>query len=229
MRRYPFAGIRNMRDLGGYAARDGLETKWERFIRCGAPERATQEELDFLRRKGFTTVIDLRRPDEIEKTPSAFLSAEGFDCHAIEAYLSEGMPRNAEEMPILYFELTKEMNSIRAVMKIIAQARGGVIFHCSAGKDRTGVVAALLLMLAGVAYEDILADYQVSFTYIQDQIAELAEDVKDSQMFIAYSKVEYMAEFMRLFKKQYGSVEAYFDQMGLTDAEVEEIRAKLLK
>ena len=103
-----------------------------------------------------------------------------------------------------------------------------MLFHCTAGKDRTGILAMLLLSLAGVAREDILADYQISETYLAEIIQLIQLRVPDLAAFAGQSRREYLEECMDLLLDKYGSVPDYLRAAGLTAGELETLRHKLL-
>lgn len=228
MKRYAFDHVCNLRDLGGYPAAGGKTTKYKRFLRCDAPIRLSDAELDTLRAMDVTTIIDLRAGQEIEDNPCAMKEQEGFHYHHLPAYLSRDFPELEEDIPKLYFDMIDERNAMRAIMRAIAAAPGGVLYHCSAGKDRTGVVSALLLSLVGVSRGDILADYQVSYTYLRKTIQRMHERVSGLPLFIGFSKIEYMDGFLDLLEENYHSAEEYLLTIGLTDQELSAIKEKLV-
>lgn len=228
MKRYAFEQVHNLRDLGGYPAANGKVTQYGRFLRCDAPACVSDTELDILRSMGVTTVIDLRGQIELDKMPCAMNGADGFYYHHLPVSLKKGMPDSEAEIPELYFHMTEQGQSMLLIMQAIAAAPGGVLYHCSAGKDRTGVVSALLFSLVGVQREDILADYQVSYTYLREVIRGIREMDPDFPLFMGMSKVEYMDGFLDLLLKKYGSAEAYLKHIGMTENELNAIREKLL-
>jgi len=103
----------------------------------------------------------------------------------------------------------------------------GVLFHCAVGKDRTGIVAALLLSLAGVSPPDIIADYQVSGTYIKVLVERFRKEDPTIPSWAGLSKAEHMESFLQLFFSQYPSVELYLKEIGLSDDQISAIRDKL--
>lgn len=228
MRRLPFEHVKNLRDLGGYPAADGRVTAFSRFFRTDAPARLSESEIEQLRTLGITTVIDLRGVEESAAAPCMLSRANGFDYHLMPFFLGNAYPQREEEVAAMYFLMVDEQKTLAKVMRIVAEAKGGVLYHCTAGKDRTGVMSALLLMLAGVVDEDIIADYQVSFTYLQKRIEGMAAEMAGIPMYLLHSKPEYMMDFLELFRAKYSSAEGYLHAIGLSDAEVEAIREKLL-
>lgn len=230
-RRLPFGAMMNLRDIGGYPAANGAATVFGRFLRGDAPSRVSDAEADALRGMGVTTVIDLRSDDETQRTPSALQGREGFDTRHIGLIRQEGfdiLPSREEDVPGMYIGMADNHAAMRGVMRAMAGAPSGVLFHCTAGKDRTGVTAALLLLLAGVSETDIVADYQVSYTYIRPMILAMKAKHADMPAFLGHSKPEYMEGFLAGFAAQYGTAERYLSAIGLGGAEIAAIRGKLV-
>lgn len=126
-----------------------------------------------------------------------------------------------------YYLMAEHIPSMSELFRTIANAPGTVLFHCTAGKDRTGITAAILLMLAGVDDLDIFADYQVSQTYIEALIRYLRENPNLPQH-TGESPVERISEFMARFRERWGTVESYFDYLGLSADEVEKLRKRMI-
>ena len=165
----------NVRDLGGYPTPDGC-TPYGRFIRADNMVGLTEADLETLYQAGVRTVIDLRTPGERERQPGSFenwrdvrvvpcsLLGESLDCFT---GFMRSLGENYSEM------IVRDRDHYRDLFEIILSEnqRGGILFHCTAGKDRTGVTAALLLGLAGCEDADIVADYaltdiSVSYTHL---------------------------------------------------------------
>ena len=100
----------------------------------------------------------------------------------------------------------EDKETISQVFHIIASSKDGVLFNCKAGKDRTGVIAMILLLLADVYDDDIIADYSVSCIYIRDEIKKMNEDNPDLPFFFGDSKLEYMEETLKLFRQKYKNI-----------------------
>lgn len=218
----------NLRDIGGYPTRDGRVTAFGGHLRGDAPVRLSDEELQLLRDMNISTIIDLRSDQEVRDVPGAFQGQSGFEYFHLPLYLGNQMPTCGEDVPRMYFQMADEQKMVAAVMTRIAEAPGGVLYHCSAGKDRTGVISALLLSLAGVEQDDILADYQISYTYLRKIIANFMADVADIPMYMLHSNIEYMEGFLQAFYAKYGSTVEYLREIGLSDAQIDAIRQRLV-
>lgn len=228
LRHIPLGRMRNLRDLGGYPTADGKSTAWERLLRGDVPKGFCESDLDWLLDRDITTVIDLRHAEETENEPDELKFLPGFRYYHCSLSTGGLLPNCEEDIGAGYFRMLDEKSVLRDVMRLIAHAPGGVLFHCTAGKDRTGCVAALLLSLVGVGLGDVLSDYQISENYIRDLIRQLAAYMPDKAAWIGRSKSEYMDKCLRLLVEKYGSVPNYLLEAGLTEGELALLRAKIL-
>ena len=229
LRRISLGTMMNLRDLGGYPTADGQETHWGRLFRGDQPMELTERDFQWLQEHNVTTVIDLRSDLELERQPDPLAGAPGFTYHHCPLVGGENLPDTEESLPKGYFEMLDSKVYMTQILRHIARAPGGVLFHCTAGKDRTGCTAALLLSLCGVGLTDILADYQVSETYIMPLIRRVRAEVPNLPAYMGRSKSEYMEECLRLLLEKYGSTQEYLKVAGMTDEELNLLRSKLLE
>lgn len=178
LRRLPLHHACNVRDLGGYAIDDHAMTKWHQLYRSDSLEHLDDHDWNYLVKLNVKWIIDLRSKSEIEQMP---YDCERYGIHHVmlpfmkedkspkELLDNEGRKQFLDSMKLQYEIMIDEIHpEIVEAMNIIANAlrhHEAVLFHCTAGKDRTGMLAALLLSLCGVDLYDIIADYQVSATY----------------------------------------------------------------
>ncbi|MCQ4864290.1 tyrosine-protein phosphatase [Pseudoflavonifractor phocaeensis] len=220
--------MRNLRDLGGYPTADGRCTRYERILRGDLPQGFTGRDADWLLRRNITTVVDLRSRWEAENRPCALRDLPGFTYRHHVLAGGETPPNAEDDVAGGYFRMLDRTENVLPIMSAIADAGGGVLFHCTAGKDRTGCVAALLLACAGVGLDDILADYQISETYMLDWVRQAAAQMPDKAAFVGRSKSEYMEGCLDLVNAKYDGVEGYLRAVGLTDGQLGRLRGKLL-
>ena len=156
-------GLHNARDLGGLPLVAGGVTPSGVFIRSENPDLVTAEGWERLRARGVRTVIDLRRADERARDRAerpdwvTVVDVDLHDSDFAERYGADGLDGAA----LHYLDRLRESPAavLAALGAISDAAPGGVLIHCVGGRDRTGLVAALLLVLAGVEPEAIVADY----------------------------------------------------------------------
>lgn len=173
LKHIPMDGPQNFRDLGGFLNQDGKMVLWNRLYRADSLAELTEKDASALRVRKVCTIVDLRGSAERQAMPDRV--PEGIRYIACPLMREDpsapdmaALDSFAQSLKIGYLRMVQEntdlvAQAVRAVMDGLE--RGAVVFHCTAGKDRTGVLAAILLLLLGVADEDIIADYQVSFTY----------------------------------------------------------------
>ena len=231
-RRYHFPHLLNARDLGGYGSRFGGETRWKRFIRADGTGLLTDAERQALVELGVTDAIDLRGAEEAALNGCGLSGVPGiryFNIPLAGEPQSMGIAADEARTGEFYLTMAENAPAIRAILEILAEAEGIALFHCTAGKDRTGIVAAILLLLGGVPEDDIVADYMVSEWYIREAMARIRRMHPDMPEHFARSRPGYMESFLRRLLDKYGSVEAYLGAMDVPESTVRRLRGKLLE
>ena len=234
MQRY-YAGdnVINCRDLGGYVCRGGI-TAFGKALRAGVLRDPSEKDLANLLSFGVKTVIDLRGIEEANDMPSYFKNNPEFIYHHITLLeANPAMARGEMSMVELYKLCLRDYSeNIAKVLKVIASRNEPFMFHCFCGKDRTGMLAALLLSAAGVCKEDIIADYEVSYTYIrpfiQREIRNKSGLIWEGAYERFYSPGENMAQILAFIDEEFGGVEGYFKNIGLAKDEIKALRTKLI-
>lgn len=170
-RRLPLAGATNFRDLGGYSGLDGRSVRWRRLFRSDHLAELTPEDRAALAALGLGTAIDFRGEHERAAMPYALpgvrlmpLSIEPSVVQRMDQMAAAGRPRDAamaaDAMRDLYVRLVDDApHRFAALFSHLLQTDAPVVFHCTAGKDRTGMAAALLLLALGVHPDDVMADF----------------------------------------------------------------------
>ena len=227
MRRLPLRATQNTRDLGGYPVPGGA-TAWGRFFRSDAPIGLPSEDIEALLHLGITTHIDLRTQEEVQKWPSSVAEHPGFQYHHVDLCASmQMMPDTEEGVAVSYFQMTEQREAMARIFRIIARAEGGVLFHCAVGKDRTGVVAAILLMLAGVPRQELLADYMLTAAYMREPARKLLETDPDIPFFVVTPRFEYIEAFLNRFEAAYGTAEQFLKSVGIPAEEIRFLTQRL--
>jgi protein-tyrosine phosphatase len=233
-------GAVNFRDLGGYPVGDGWRTRWRVLFRADGLGDLTPTDFDVLRTLDIRTVIDLRSGDELER------GRFDVDAHPVTFYhfpIIEKLP-DADEFdrrPGLlgsqYLEIVREAGvPIRSVLEILASPDAlPAVFHCTAGKDRTGVLSALVLSLLGVDEETVVADYALSGEAMTRLRAKLlvkypaGREAIEGITEVFSARPEQMEQLLDHLRAQYGSVAAYVDGLGTPQSVVEALRGALLE
>jgi hypothetical protein len=224
----------NFRDVGGFGGvRPGLLYRTDAL--CGLVEsgRVAYEAL------GVHTVIDLRRPEEIEAQGRA--PDWAYRCwHNVvlrEAPPPVGECPDVASLPAyiasIYLGMSKYgADDIVRVLSLLADpATGPAVIHCAGGRDRTGVVVALLLELLGVPDEEIALDYHLSERFTQRWLAwkqSQGGEVPELPLHVLYTPAETMLVFLGRLRERHGSVRLYLLAAGLDPAVIDELRARYL-
>ena len=217
--------LNNFRDLGNFQTKDNQRTKSLTFFRGEAPTELTREEIQKILDLNIKTVIDLRTKFEIDHAPDK-LNIDGVNYHNI-SILPTKYPEIELDVPGWYMRILANADKMKEVFEVILKAKGNIFFHCTAGKDRTGLVAMLLLMLADCYDADIVADYEVSYTFLKYKIFKDKEKYPEIRKLFDESKAEYMEKTLKMFKEKYGNVYDYFKHLGFTDDEINKIKSKI--
>ena len=228
--------VQNLRDLGGYSTKEGRKTKWGVFLRSGDMSAMTKDDQAALLRRGIRCVIDLRMAKEIAIAPNVFSDSKkvAFFNHdfwgtRFDDYRSKRKSATLEEKLSDLYCAGLEINGfvMAAVMKTLASSEGSLVFHCRSGKDRTGLVAALLLVIAGVPDEVVAEDFGLSTTYLNEP--ELTEDdLKKPGAYQKGSAPETMMLTLEFLRDRYGGVEGYLSDQGVSVSEIDSVRGKIL-
>ncbi|MFL6137858.1 MAG: tyrosine-protein phosphatase [Frankiaceae bacterium] len=238
-RHVEFERLHNFRDLGGYRTVDGRTVVWRTVYRADSLAKLRDADWERFLELGVVTVIDLRYPWEIDargRVPDSDglryvnLSIEHrpYDQAEIDPdvdpwrYLADRFAEVAED----------GADDIRQVLEEIACSAGPTVFHCTSGKDRTGLIAALLLALLGVSEQDILADFSLTERATERLLADWRDANPDRAMkWPAYGRAPAVVMELVLadLATRYGSVDGYLrDRVKVTDETADRLRARLL-
>jgi protein-tyrosine phosphatase len=245
-------GVENFRDYGDYATSTGRRLRSGRLYRSASHGRATDQDLALIENLNLAVIVDLRRPGERERDPAR--RPAGFNGQLIQndegetagddpwwnfvrsCDLSEGAFR--DYLMNYYREAPfagRHIDLFSRYFQALAEAEGPVLIHCAAGKDRTGVLAALTHHLTGVHQDDILGDYLLTNNperiaarapmVAQLISAETGRTPTDAAIRAAIGvEAEYLAEAFRAIDSEHGSADAYLERVLGVDAD---LRAKL--
>lgn len=216
----------NTRDLGGYRILCGGHTRKNVILRSDIQKYPSKRDLEYLKKIKITTVIDMRSEENISKSPSGFAGIDGFRYFNFPISEGSGIPESRAAVPHSYLKIT-EAPSMPNIFRCIANAENGVMINCTAGKDRTGVVTAILLLNAGVRKSDIISDYVVTKHYARGRIEAVRTNLPEVDIGIVIPCREYIEKFFELFTRKYGNTDSYFGLIGLDESESETLRRKL--
>lgn len=228
----PLEKMVNTRDLGGYETQAGTYSRAHKYLRASSPSNATQKDIQDLKDYGVRVVIDLRSDFEKEQQKNPFQNDKDVDFYEVNLFDSSTASIVPEEVKQyrdlggVYIYLLEGMKKqFKELFDIFLKyPYDCILFHCSAGKDRTGVTAALLLDLIGCHEYDIVKDYSESYENnieINEGLAQMMEDEEAKQYL--KSSPRYMMELLDYLREHYGSSKEYLLEIGLKNEEIEQL------
>ncbi len=236
-------GMFNLRDLGGHVTRDGGRTRTGRIFRADAPAHLTDRDLVALASLGLGLVCDLRSQSEVERYPDRLPPGVAhahnpmrLDINVMGDFRSPDFDWAAFRLEQLFIQMLEQSGAtFRRVFAHLAGAGSyPYLFHCAAGKDRTGVTAALLLRTAGVPDETIVADFALSDGYIAPKLPEFRARSRERGVDFARAEplfrapADAMEATLAHLDARYGSTAGYLAAIGVPEAEVAAFRARFV-
>lgn len=253
LKRYQLKNVNNFRELGGYLTQDNRKVKMGYLYRSAGLSRVQKEDIEVLAPLNIRYVVDFRESHEVKRHPDVLL--EGMHYDAIPALVENEYTQShtLNFFDLLHGEMTpKEVVESNAFLKeaytimpfsnlafqrvfdLMKQQAYPIVFHCSGGKDRTGLMAALILTVLGVDWETIMEDYLVSNEFVGkdgyvDQQLKLKNITDPVLVDIVWKTVGvhkmYLETAFGKIKEVYGTMDAYFEkEYGLTTEERNKIR-----
>jgi protein-tyrosine phosphatase len=260
IRRLPLEGTPNFRDLGGYETTDGHFVQWGKIYRSGVLSYLTSADLTYLSQLGIRVVCDFRTAQENADAPEKWIDGStaerinlpiGTDSSKSVTTPMQNFMASNPTIPQLKEWMTKAyasfvFNSAPEYARVFAQLKEDhlpLLYHCSAGKDRTGVFSALLLLALGVPQQTVLADYELTDHYLFDANAQadpsrqatarinksLARLTPEQRKALISASPEYLKSTLRSIDAKYGSFDNYRRQaLGVSDSDLVTLRSRLL-
>ena len=254
----PLEGGSNFRDLGGYRTADGKTVARGMLFRSGAMTALTDADMAYLDRFGIKTIVDLRSNEEIGLYPNHWAAESRIEVvwgdYSFAAMMSGdesgGRPDTAELYPRLLDSIEPQ---IKTYFQRALDEGAPMVVNCSAGQDRTGIVAALMLLLLGVSEATVIEDYLLSTDFRRPAIEQHGVDLAAAArtnafaaMMLEYRKamphpdrpnplvtpdgVPYLAFVIERIRDEYGSVEAYAEtELGIDGQDLIALRRKYLR
>ncbi len=257
----PLEGGRNFRDLGGYQTMDGRTIKSGKLFRSGVLHHMTDADYNKIAALGIKTVVDFRANEERESEPTLWGAGDvnmmtwdysmdfGQDKNILAEFANPALDAAGAEalMAQMYRGMAEEQKPHYAGMFArLSASDAPLLFHCTAGKDRTGIAAALLLTTLGVDRETVIQDYVLSevissLPEYQNAAPTLSDDMDSSYALLASippaaldalmgTRRVYIESAFDEMTKQYGSVDAYIrSELGMDEAKVARLKSHFLE
>ena len=228
----------NCRELGGMPLADGKTFRNGLFIRCGSPEWLRGNEIQEVKDYGVKTVIDLRAPEELAETGNPYQNDPDVKFYNIPLY--NGNPNDTKDATLDYIRthtlgdyyviIAEEMgNKLVQIMRILLNSESITMFHCAHGKDRTGVVAALLYLICGASRENIIFNYKVSYDYLREFMVPFMAKMPEDLRHCLRSDAHNMETFLNYIDSKWnGDITGLLCANGLTIDEIDAIRNRCI-
>jgi len=249
-------GSANFREIGGYTTNNGHRVKRNRIFRTGQLAELTDEDLDIIRKLAIRAAVDMRGQNEVDLYPSRW--PEDIDTEWVHAAVHSDIRAGDKNMyTILKADPTPDGamkmvecaceqlpfaigHALKAIVDLILKEKTPIVYFCSNGRDRTGVISMLLLYMLGVDKQGITDDYMLTNDYIDlDGSIDLAMNVlgkkfgfKPDYETLRTMSVVYKESVDTVFdsiNQEYGTTEKYLDKQGITDREIKGLRELLLE
>ena len=213
---FQFDSIENFRDLGGYPCAYG-QTEPHIVFRSATPANLSSADLEEILSLGIRSVIDLREEASKKDYPSPYQGKDGLQVISLNVNGNGRIPKDYDDQISSYFEMVEDPESARKIFKAILRSPKPMLIHCNAGKDRTGMFIALLLLFNGVSLEDVNRDYLLSFELLPKMAKEAR--AKNLPPILIDPTPEFLPDFMGRFLDRYGSFADYCEAIGLSEDE----------
>jgi protein-tyrosine phosphatase len=238
----------NFRDLGGLRTQDGRRVRWGKLFRCGDMSSLTEADLKSIERANVRNVVDLRNEQEVKQNPdrypntyamnrvwSSITPANGESMKQFYALIGNPKTTTAEAEAVFagfYSQMPKYIKNYAPLFETLMKTdSAATLFHCTAGKDRTGLGSALILSALGVAEADIVEEYYLSNRYTQylAQSGMMRQLPPHIGKVLAGVEPQYIQASLNQIKQQYGSIEKCLeDELGLDAAKRQQLRDRYL-
>lgn len=232
-RRLDWPDCRNARDLGGLPVPGGV-TRTRMLVRSDNIANLTAAGHEAMIAYGVSTVIDLRSPSEVMGSRSPFITRGGLT-HVHVPLVDDSMLLKLGEASGMFerylLMLEHRQQAFSGIFNTVAAAEGGVLFHCFAGKDRTGLVAAMMLSLAGVEVEAIAGDYAETDTQLaaryQEWLAAAPPDRREEMRRELHCPPERVLAILDHLRQRWGGVETYLEMAGVSAGNLSRLGTRL--
>lgn len=236
-------GALNVRDLGGYSNVEGRQTRWGRLLRSDALHAVTSDDLVTLGALGIVTVIDLRTQSEIaytgrgafDRSSITLIETDLAPVHVVAPLSSTSMNETALHELYLRYLVSGSANFVRALGQLALPETYPAIVSCFFGKDRTGVLIALVLACLGIEHDAIIYDYALSASRMSDIVDRLRtnpvydETLDRTPAWRLAAPLSAMATFLARLDEDYGGARSWALHAGLSPTQLENLSTALLE
>ena len=239
-RRIPLDGAVNFRDQGGYPTDSGMVVRWRRIFRSDSPQSLTESDVKMITETlGIKSVVDLRSSNSVLNDGRGPLALSGLAYHNYPFLERRGIDpptsgeQSADRLSAIYQWMIHNSGQLiaQAFTALAQNLNQPAMFHCSAGKDRTGILGATILMVLGVSRENVVADFLMTNEVIDGILAR----IKMMPGFEASTREGIMApqsaieKFLDTTQSEFGGSEAYLIHHGVQQSVIDDFRESMLE
>lgn len=237
----------NFRDLGGLPTNEGKTIKRGMLFRSDKLSLLTSRDFEVLDSLNIKNIVDFRTKGEVEKEPYSVPSSMNYlnlpigdDSWSQGDFMGQVAQMDIDEFEQLMIGLYKSMpvefpDQYRLFFDTLLETEQPLVFHCTAGKDRTGVASALLLNLLGVDWDTIKAEYELSSDYREEENLKMTKQLsgygisEEKTMMMMSVKANYLDSIFGAISDRYGSLDSYYTEvLNLNTQEISRLRSRLL-
>lgn len=243
LKHIPMDGPQNFRDIGGFLNLQNQMITWNKLYRADGLSMLSEKDIAKMKARNICTIIDLRGIAEQKANPD--IIPEGMTYRSCPMMKEEvDMGQNAAQHSLVKSLRLGYENMITDGAELIGRAakavmesleQGAVVFHCSAGKDRTGILSAVLLLVLDAYEQDIVADYQVSYTYNENGINRYIQNIPEFKEYlenagedsVIHSNPKNMRAVLKLINRD--NIQGWLEKTGVPTVMQENFRQQMLK
>ncbi len=232
-RHLKLAGCHNLRELGGYTTSDGKQIQWSTLLRSdslhGLPLSSQQQVIDY----GVRTIIDLRTQSEVKRKSYALSNTSEIEYFNLPLVEDRSQSESIKQKTLFEYNcffLEKRSLQIKKILETIATQQTPLLIHCAAGKDRTGIIIALLLAVANVPVATIAEDYQLSDRYLAPLYSKIRQQaIKEGFAHLLESPPQIIIDTFAYLAQNYGEINNYLENIAISLETRDHLKTMLVK
>ncbi|MGK7953396.1 MAG: tyrosine-protein phosphatase [Xenococcaceae cyanobacterium] len=231
-RHLQLSGCFNLRELGGYVTTEGKSISWRTVLRGDSLHKLASESQQAIMEYGVKTILDLRTPSEVNKELYPLSKSPEINYVNIPLLEAKNFPQLRAKKTLLEhncFMLEERSPQIKQILKAIANNQAAVVIHCAGGKERTGIIIALLLAIANVPEVTIAEDYALSEKYVTPLYKKIQQQaIKEGFDRLLLSPPQIMLDTLSYLNKHYGGINGYLQAIDLDNVTIKRLKTRLI-
>lgn len=231
-RHLQLSGCFNLRELGGYVTTEGKSISWRTVLRGDSLHKLASESQQAIIGYGVKTIIDLRTPSEVNQERYPLSKSPKINYLNLPLLEEKNFPQLRAKKTLLehnVFMLKERSPQIKQILETIASNQTALVIHCAGGKDRTGIIIALLLAIANVPVATIAEDYALSEKYTQPLYAKIKQQaIQEGFDRLLLSPPQTMLDTLSYLNKHYGGINGYLQAIDIDNVTIKRLQTILI-